>query len=263
MKKYIHSGKCIWCGKSEPYATFFSEPHIIPHSLGGSEIGFDVCDECNHFFGTCSKNSLNTNLVFKEVFNASMHSITYKQGKQTKYSSAFFHYNKNKGLIKLKRYLSIRLFTDTFKRSLYEVFLQKYHFVFPDEPLDKFEAVRRYARYGIGNLHVYFVYNSGFILHCQNEKDDIVLSINEYSKKEIENTGYFVFLLVGHILILEVLPITAETKGKNSLRDLANKYILHIDNTVGLYELNDIRFFDMFFNRLSDKHIDSNNKLFK
>lgn len=49
MEKYIKTGKCIWCGKEEPEATFYTEPHILPHSLGGLEIGFDICDECNHY----------------------------------------------------------------------------------------------------------------------------------------------------------------------------------------------------------------------
>ena len=50
-RTYTNTGKCIWCGKTSPEVTFYTEPHIVPHSLGGSEIGVDVCDDCNHFFG--------------------------------------------------------------------------------------------------------------------------------------------------------------------------------------------------------------------
>ncbi len=51
--KYINTGKCIWCGRTESDgATFYDKPHIVPHGLGGQEIGVDVCDDCNHYFGT-------------------------------------------------------------------------------------------------------------------------------------------------------------------------------------------------------------------
>ena len=45
--KYIETGQCIWCGKKEPEVSFENKPHILPHSLGGDEIGFDICDDCN------------------------------------------------------------------------------------------------------------------------------------------------------------------------------------------------------------------------
>lgn len=70
MEKYIKTGKCIWCGKEEPEATFYTEPHILPHSLGGLEIGFDICDECNHYFGTATKGKPSIDLVYKEIMNA-------------------------------------------------------------------------------------------------------------------------------------------------------------------------------------------------
>ena len=56
MKKpFVNTGKCIWCSRSCPEVTFFSEPHILPHSLGGDEIGVDVCDDCNHYFGKATR----------------------------------------------------------------------------------------------------------------------------------------------------------------------------------------------------------------
>ena len=52
MKQYKETAKCIWCGQMEPKVSFATAPHILPRRLGGTEIGFDVCDECNHYFGT-------------------------------------------------------------------------------------------------------------------------------------------------------------------------------------------------------------------
>lgn len=251
--KFIHTGKCIWCNRSFPDVSFLDAPHIVPRSIGGTELGIDVCDECNHFFGTAGKGSpLNTNTVFKEVFNASLHSLRDNVRLKSKYGSAYFHYNKKLGVIKLKSNLPVIAFTKQFKRSLYEVFLQKYHKTYPDEPLDKFEAVRKFARYGEGNLHVYFVYNK-IVLHPQDEKEDIVVRMNDVLKKDIENYGYFQFFFCGHILYLEVLPLTASIVGINGLYKLAEKMILPVDDECGLYELNDIRSFDMFYTRLANK----------
>ncbi len=56
MKRtFVNTGKCIWCGRSVPEVTFYSEPHILPHSLGGDEIGVDVSDDCNHYFGKATR----------------------------------------------------------------------------------------------------------------------------------------------------------------------------------------------------------------
>lgn len=30
---------------------FENKPHVLPRSLGGNEIGFDICDDCNAYFG--------------------------------------------------------------------------------------------------------------------------------------------------------------------------------------------------------------------
>ena len=262
-KEYIYSGKCIWCKKCKPDVSFSTAPHIVPHSIGASEIGFDICDDCNNFFGKASKGMpLNTNLVFKEVFNASKHSLGNRPKEKQKYSSAYFFYERTSGRIKLKRALSVSRFTEQFKRSLFEAFLQKYHHTYPDEPLDKFEAVRKYARYGIGSLHVYYIHNK-VIFHSSDEKEDATLHMGDKAREEINNTGYFTFIFMGHILFLEVLPITASIGGIKVLQEIANPYIIPLDGTEGLYELADFRHLDMFFERLASKNIDTNNLLYR
>ena len=67
MQKYVNTGKCIWCGRAEPEVTFLTEPHVLPRRLGGKEIGFDVCDECNHYFGTAQKGRPAIDVAFKEI----------------------------------------------------------------------------------------------------------------------------------------------------------------------------------------------------
>ena len=55
-RRYKEVGKCIWCGATEGNTSFETAPHILPRRLGGTEIGFDVCDNCNHYFGTAPVN---------------------------------------------------------------------------------------------------------------------------------------------------------------------------------------------------------------
>ena len=128
--------------------SFNNAPHILPRSLGGEEIGFDVCDECNAAFGTSYKGAPNADLVFKEIFNVSRLVIdsrdenTYKQ-----FKSVFFNYyhNKKKFVIKSSFALKLGVITKQFKRSLSEVFLQKYHYETNDGNNPIYEAVRKYA----------------------------------------------------------------------------------------------------------------------
>ena len=103
--KYINTGKCVWCGRTEADgATFYDKPHIVPHGLGGQEIGVDVCDDCNHYFGTAPRAGMPPiDLAFKEIFNAFMtfgHNLdenTYKH-----FRSVFFEYRHSKHAIRIK-----------------------------------------------------------------------------------------------------------------------------------------------------------------
>lgn len=57
-KQYINKGICIWCLKSKPEVKFLHKPHTIPRTLNNVNIGFDICDDCNHFFGTDNRNNI-------------------------------------------------------------------------------------------------------------------------------------------------------------------------------------------------------------
>lgn len=127
-KNHIKTGNCIWCGKSFPEVSFVDRPHIVPQKLGGNEIGKDVCDECNHYFGTATKGVPSVDMAFKEIFNAfrvfgrNTDENTYKSLR-----SAFFNYRHKDHKIAIKPWFNSMVVTEQFKRGLYEVFLQKYH----------------------------------------------------------------------------------------------------------------------------------------
>jgi len=63
--------KCIWCGRTSNETHFETIAHILPKALGGKEIVADVCDECNHYFGTAPKGTHHVPCMdhaFKEIF---------------------------------------------------------------------------------------------------------------------------------------------------------------------------------------------------
>ena len=128
--------KCIWCGKTEPEASFETIAHVLPKSLGGQEVVDDVCDECNHYFGTAPKGKYGgpcMDHAFKEIFGAiRMFSGNLTPESYKTFHSAYFSYRHKDHLIKIKNNFNSKALTRQFKRALYEVFLQKYHLITGD-----------------------------------------------------------------------------------------------------------------------------------
>lgn len=247
-KKYTKTGTCIWCGRSEPDVTFYTEPHILPHSLGGKEIGFDVCDECNHYFGTATKGVPSINLAFKEIFGAfkifgnNLNENTYK-----KFSSAFFQYRHSQRMIIIKSNFNPQAITKQFKRSLFEVFLQKYHFVTENGNHPMFEAVRKYARYGMGNPHVYYAFNNVILTTKSYEKVELFMS--DETIEDMMNSGLYFFWLYGHLFYIEVLPLAFNVNGLEFLRNEAPKWLKPATGVEAIFEFNDVMQIDFLMRR--------------
>ena len=248
MTIYSRTGKCIWCGRSSPDAVFSTEPHILPHSLGGHEIGVDVCDDCNHFFGTATKGVPSINLAFKEIFSAfrtfgnNLDENTHKS-----FSSVFFRYWHSKHKIIVKKNFNSKVITRQFKRGLYEVFLQKYHAYTGKGNLPMFEAVRQYARYGLGNLRVFYAYNN--VILVAERDNDVEVLMNEKIINEIMSSGLYMFWLFGHIFFIEVLPIAFNTNGLAFLRKAASQWLLPAKGDEAIFEFNDIMEIDFLMTR--------------
>ena len=154
---YISTGKCIWCGRTiADGASFHNIPHVFPHALGGEDTCTDVCDECNHYFGTTKVHGVpSIDLTFKEIFNAyrffcqNLNENSYK-----KLRSTFFSYHHSTHSIKIRQNFRNDVLCRQLKRGLYECFLQKYHQVTGDGNNLIFDSVRQYARYNYGELRV-------------------------------------------------------------------------------------------------------------
>lgn len=260
-KEYVHTGECIWCKRKKPFVTFYNVPHIVPKALGSNDIGIDICDDCNNFFGKCTQQNktISNDLAFKEVFNACLNSLGERPKVVKPYSSALFHYNRVEDKIRLKRSFSLDHFTRQFKRSLFEVFLQKYHSSFPDENLDRFEGVRKFARYNIGNPVVLFAVNK-MIFHFDERKDDISINMSEHEIDFINRTGFYHLFFCGKHLFLQVLPLTSQIAWPTTLREMIEISVIPSDQDCKLKELTNIWEFDMFYTTLSPKIFYRNGK---
>ena len=246
---YTKTGKCIWCGREKPDAKFETAPHIVPHSLGGKEIGVDICDDCNHYFGRAPKVGVpSIDLAFKEVFNCfiifgnNLDENTYK-----KFHSAFFTYYHKRHTIRIKPNFNSHFITLQFKRGLYEVFLQKYHAVTGRGNLPMFDAVRKYARYGIGNLHCFYAFNN--IILKPSDKDLLYLPMNDTVIENMMTNGIYCFWLAGHAFYLEIFPIAFNAKGSAFLRQEAQQMLIPAVGNEKIFEFTDIMQIDLFMNR--------------
>ena len=249
-KEYIHTGKCIWCGKSKPEVTFKTEPHIIPEALGGKEIGTDVCDQCNSYFGTATQGVPNMDLVFKEIFNATRLSMSELNANSWKnFKTVFFKYEHKRKTFVIKKNFREHIITRQFKRSLFEVFLQAYHKETHDGNNPKFIAVRDFARFNRGDLKVFYVFNN--IVLTEDRNAPPVLHFSQSNIEKMHETGLFSFLLHGHIFYLEVFPVAFYANGMRYLREEANKVLINVRGNEKISEIKSIYQMDFFMTRFN------------
>lgn len=118
---------CIWCSKSEPQVSFIKQAHTFPKSLGGE----NVCDSCNHFFGSPSNASPAIEVVLKEVLNVSKYSLQLSTNSiKKRFKSEYFDFNLKSGVLKYKQKFKLRYgfqekFIRKFKQGMFKVFLEE------------------------------------------------------------------------------------------------------------------------------------------
>jgi len=262
--KYINTGICIWCRRSEPAVSFENEPHSIPKSLGSNTIGFDICDKCNHFFGTIDKTvkpSLAIEVCFKEIFgtirflsDSNKNENSYKQ-----FRSCYFDYRHSKRTIEIRSTFKynnafLSTFTRQFCRGIYEIFLQEYHRQTENGLASEFDQVRDFARYNKGHLPVYYNWGSR-VFGIEENMDKPHINISEQALSDIENYGFYSFWLWGHIFFIEVTPMAAANR-ELYLQKQASQIIIPVVGDEKIIELKNILSVDFFLRGLYDsRHI--------
>lgn len=257
-ERYVKKAQCIWCMQKEPSITFYNQPHIIPRSLGGKEIGFDVCDNCNHFLGTADRTNaykLSVEICFKEVFNILRYLLLNQNNVSERLPSIYFDYFKREKKIKIRssfNYKNIgfrKTFTRQFKKGLYEIFLQKYHLITGNGLEDKFNSIRNFVRHDEGDLPVYYIHNNIILVSDLNIAD---LTMSSRLIKDVEDFGFFTFFLFGHWFFLQVTPLGEMTRDIY-LSKATKGLIVYVEGNEGLFELTDILQVDFLLSRFNSK----------
>ena len=261
--RYINVGTCIFCKRQEPEVTFRTRPHTIPQKMGGKNIGVDVCDECNHYFGTADKTlhlALTIEVCVKEVMELTkyltdMVQVQNKGESLPQHRSIYFNvYQKEHKIVIKKCFLSTvgfkRVFTRCFKRGLYEFFLQEYHRQTGNGLDLRFDAIRRFARYNEGNVPVWHLqFNPGMGIHfVTDESNGLEIPMSEAGIKDIEEYGMFCLLMRGFVFYLAVTP-KAETMWRPYLKQENDQMRGGIYRGVELLE--DIQQVDFMLSRFS------------
>lgn len=250
--QYVKTGKCIWCGRTIPDVSFHTIPHIIPGSLGGNETGFDVCDECNHYFGTSQQRRPSPDVVFKEIFNVTrLTREDLDENTHKKFKSIFFQYRHSHNAFIIKSSFNERIITTQFKRGLYEVFLQMYHKKTGDGNNPKFAAVRDFARFNKGELKVFYAFNNIVLSPDFNADPELVISDNLI--EDMNRTGVFLFWFFSHPLYLEVFPTLFNVYGRKYLQNEANSMLLNVKGNECIFELQNIMQMDFFMQRFNSQ----------
>lgn len=224
MRNFKHTGKCIWCGKSEPDVSFKNKPHIVPDAVGGNELGKDICDACNAYFGSSTHPNLpSPDLIFKEIFNLKRffnggNSITNGE----KFRASMFRVVNDRLYLK-RSYLQNPLIANQLKRAFYEIFLQKYH-AFTGNGHDLvFSGVVAYARYNenICNLKVYYMHQEMWFR--QTILNKTFLPLSDHMIDELNRYGIFSFNFLGYNFYLEVFKDKANANLKSFFETILSK----------------------------------------
>jgi transcription elongation factor Elf1 len=214
-KEYTRYGKCIWCGKEKPEVSFCEKPHTISKKLGSNNIGVDICDSCNKYFGTrerSSKYPMSVELAFKEIFNVSRFLMPDSSGQiqGSILKSIYFEYYASKRILRIKNNFKfqenfLRNFTRQFKRGVYEAFLQEFHRETGRALENKFDYLRRFVRYDLGDIPLFFADNNGVYLLPENRLE-IFFGFGDQQISMIDNYGFYDLWFFGHLFYLAVTP---------------------------------------------------------
>ena len=225
-KEYIKTGKCIWCGRTkEEGATFYHIPHILPKAMGGKETCFDVCDECNSYFGDDRiEYGISQDEAVKGILQVAQHFLKlYPQREK----SPLFNYFVKEHRISLKRSLKHTTeegLTRQFKRGMCECFLQKYHYLTSDGNNPAFEKLRRFARYNEGEIPFYCVVNK-ILIHFPQQTHPII-GMSPKDIANIQKCGLFTCHIFGHVIIMDVIPDASHDEKRKYCGDPSDLMII-------------------------------------
>lgn len=206
-KEYIKAGQCIWCLKQKPSTSFYTKPHTIPRTLNAHNIGFDICDSCNNFFGSDNnqeKVTYSIDKVLKEFFNVHKFLLTNSKDSDSwkKFKSQFFSYYFTSKKLKINiDYIRnpdyAKEVTRKFKRGIYNIFLQEYHRNTGNALDEKFNIIRDFVRYDKGEVPLFHLKGSNGVRIVEDLELSHKLPFNDHSLEILKTYGFYHLHLAG------------------------------------------------------------------
>ncbi|MDD2279820.1 MAG: HNH endonuclease [Bacteroidales bacterium] len=198
---------CIWCNKDESKVSFIKKAHTFPQSLGGDSICDNVCDLCNHYFGSPQSQSPAVEVVLKEILNISKYLLLNQVNeipKNKRYKSEYFNLNWEKKTIILKPRYSLRKgyqekLGRLFRRGLYKVFLEERERQRGDAKDSRFDFIREFARYNLSDYPIYyFKPKFGAVFFSSTDANKPMIRFTEHSDKLDKDLRAYDYLIMGH-----------------------------------------------------------------
>lgn len=205
---------CIWCRRKEPEVRFTTLAHIFPQSIGGKRTCSQVCDGCNIYFGSKQPGLPSVEIALKEPLNISrlyLFTQVCRNKKLPRFKSEYFEYNLATHIIKTKNKYSLmsdfqRSFTKQFKRGIYKIFLEERSESIGDVLDSRFDFIREFARYGLGDYPVfYFRPKAPTIFMSMPDVNNPVIRFTDYSELEIKEYGFYSYYFITHMIAIPVI----------------------------------------------------------
>lgn len=205
--------KCIWCSLDESQGFFNKRAHTIPQSLGGLNICENVCDHCNSFFGTHNNKLPPIETIIKETFNISRARFLFTDGQigknkaMSRFSSVYFNVDFKKRSIDLKPSYELKTgfqekICRQLKKGIFKMFLEERERQKGDAHDSKYDFIREFARYDLGDYPVvYFERRHGIIAMAKDwaRNPAIFMDKDHQFTYLTSEHSFFEFELLGHL----------------------------------------------------------------
>ncbi|RYY00936.1 MAG: HNH endonuclease [Gammaproteobacteria bacterium] len=215
VESCVSEGKvCIWCLRIEGQVNFKTKAHIFPDSLGGKRMCQDECDECNNYFGSKQNGLPSVDIAFKEVLNISRYFLQSNMNlpfqKKSRFKSEYFDLDKRTNVIKpLFKYSNLKSFQDNFvkqfARGIYKVFLAERQKSRRDALKSEYDFIRAFARYGIGNLPIFYCRPNIPAIAVSDDVIKPVIRFTEYSDYTMSDFGFYSYDFMTHTFVFPTI----------------------------------------------------------
>jgi hypothetical protein len=198
---------CIWCNRNENYVTFNKKAHTFPKSLGGKSTCNNVCDDCNHYFGSSQNNLPAVEIVLKEILNISKYLLLNNLNeipKNKRFKSEYFNLNLKNNTFGFKPRYKLyprhqEIYGRLFCRGIYKVFLEERENQKKDASDPKFDFIREFSRFDLNENYIYlFKPKNRVVFFSLPFTIEPMIKFTPKSDGEEERFGIFEYMIMGH-----------------------------------------------------------------